>query len=431
MEKRPAIRRWKNYKFGMFIHYGLYSILGKGEWAMFQTPIDKDDYAQLMTQFKAEKFDAAHLAELAKQAGMKYMVLTTRHHDGFCLFDSKHSIGNYTVMRTPAKRDLIREYTDACREAGLGVGLYYSPMDWRCEGFFFPLMYRNSAMQMRTQCHCQVRELLSDYGKIDILWYDGGDDHWLAHGRNLNGNPGEPVKAPVVPGFWGEEELNAMTRQLQPEIMVSNRIGMKKTGDFITPERKVGNFDPETPWETCDTLSEMWGWMPNRRTMSKKEVVHLLIDVITGGGNLLLNVSPMGDGSLEPEHEKRLLEVGEWTSEFAEAIYDTDGGPVKNDSDYGGATCKGNCVYFFIKTEECTKFRLPLPGEAKIKEITALSGEPVSSVCEEGILTVTLPAENRSEIATVVRITLDRPVSEVYADFDYNSFEAFDKPKKI
>ena len=425
MQKHPAIDRWKDYKFGMFIHYGLYSILGEGEWVMFQKPIDKDEYAKLTTRFTAEKFDAAHLASLAKQAGMKYMVLTARHHDGFCLFDSKASIGNYTVMTTPARRDIIREYTDACRAEGLGTGIYYSPMDWRCEGFFFPQMYHTSALQMRAQCHAQVRELMSNYGKIDVLWYDGGEDYWLAHGKHLNGLQPEDYRAcPLIENFWGEEELDAAVRGLQPDIVISNRLGMRRCGDYGTPERVVGAFDPNHPWETCDTLSESWGWMPNRPLRSTQNVLHLLIDVVTGGGNLLLNVSPMGDGSLEPAHEARLLEVGAWLEKYGEAIYGTRGGPVKNDKSFGGATCRNNKVYFLVKNPDCKRVRLPLLA-AKCESVRCLTGETVSLSEENGILTVSLPESGRDDYATIVEITLNAPTYEVYADFDPNGFDAF------
>jgi len=428
MATASAMNKWMDYKFGMFIHYGLYSIIGEGEWVMFSKPIDRNDYAAYAARFTAEKFDAKHLVSLAQKAGMKYMVLTARHHDGFCLFDSKHSIGEFTIAYTPAAgRDLISEYTDACHEAGMGTGIYYSPMDWRCEGFFFPQMYHRSAMQMRTQCHTQIRELMSNYGKIDVLWYDGGEDHWLAQGMHLNEPdrfPSDFVKKPLIPGFWGEEELNKFVRELQPEIVVNNRLGMRKTGDYGTPERKVGEFNPHTPWETCDTLSESWGWMPDREVRSLENVIHLLTDVITGGGNLLLNVSPMGDGSLEPLHEQRLLEIGEWTSKYADSIYGTRGGPIINNKEIGGAVCKDNKIFFHIKNKECVKFRLPLP-DVNAVSLRALTGEEIGYSVESSVLTVNLPSSGRSPIETIVEITLDKPVFEAYKNFNPDAFDAF------
>ena len=430
MTSQYVIDRWRDCKFGMFIHYGLYSIRGEGEWAMWNQQIPRTEYAKLAEQFTAEKFDGAHLAKLAKKAGMRYMVLTSRHHDGFCLFDSKHSIGNFTVANTPCRRDLIREYTDACRAEGLLTGLYYSPMDWRCEGFLFPYMYHDSALEMRAQCHAQIKELVENYGNIDIMWYDGGEDHWLAHGHRFHLSteemfPADFVTNPIFPHFWGEEELNALVRGRQPEIIINNRLGMRRCGDYTTPERTVGGFDVSRPWETCDTISESWGWMPNTRLRPAAEVLHLLIDVITGGGNLLLNVSPRGDGSLEPEHEARLLEIGAWLERYGEAVYGTKGGPVRNNKEYGGAVWKDNTVWFHIKNPACTKFRLPV-GDIAVHEVRALTGEPCTSHIENGILTVTLPASGRDSIATVVRITLNASAQKIADTVDTSITDAFD-----
>ena len=431
------IQAWQDYKFGMFIHYGLYSILGEGEWVMFNKPMDKDEYAETGKVFTAGKFDGKRLAALAKAAGMKYMVMTTRHHDGFCLFDSKHSIGDYTVMNTPANRDLIREYADACRDAGLGLGFYYSPMDWRCEGFFFPKMYKKSALAMRTQCHEQVRELMENYGKVDVLWYDGGEDYWLAHGNDLNAQlshgPGarkdsaNSVKnrTPIVEEFWGELEMDAMVRKLQPEIVINNRLGMRRCGGYGTPERVIGEFNPYSPWETCDTLSETWGWMPDTNLRTVENVAHLLIRVITGGGNLLLNVSPRGDGSLEPEHEQRLMEIGAWTGKYAEAIYGTRGGPIRNDHKEGGFVWKENKLYAYLINPERTAFTLPLQN-GNVEQVRALSGEQiVGTSIRDGVMTIHLPREKKDPIATVVEIVFDRNVGEIYQDFDPEGFSAF------
>ena len=429
MTSKYVMDRWRDCKFGMFIHYGLYSIRGEGEWAMWQQQIPRTEYAKLAQEFTAENFDAKHLAELAKKAGMRYMVLTSRHHDGFCLFDSKHSIGDFTVANTPCGRDLIREYTDACRAEGLLTGLYYSPMDWRCEGFFFPLMYHDSALQMRAQCHAQVKELVENYGKIDILWYDGGEDHWLAHAKRLHLEPDQMQPADfktnhIIPNFWGEDEVNALVRDRQPEIVVDNRFGARRHGDYVTPERVVGGFNVVDPWETCDTISESWGWMPNTRLRPMEEVIHLLIDVITGGGNLLLNVSPRGDGSLEPEHEARLLEIGAWLERYGEAVYGTRGGPVHNNKQYGGAVWKDDKVWFHIKNPACTHFRLPVSDMA-VKEVTAITGETCSYSLENGVLTVLLPETGRAPVATVVRVTLDGSAERLGEIVDTDTFDAF------
>ena len=168
--------KWfRDTKFGMFIHWGLYSMLGKGEWVMFNEQLNIKEYAGLKDEFYAPLFDASKWAKTAKAAGMKYMVLTTRHHDGFCLFDSKAS--TYTSINSAAGKDFVKEFVAACRAEGLKVGFYYSPMDWRFPGYFFPEMFWENALEMKKQCWEQLKELMTNYGKIDMLWFDG---EWLA-----------------------------------------------------------------------------------------------------------------------------------------------------------------------------------------------------------------------------------------------------------
>ena len=426
---QPAkINEWMDAKFGMFIHYGLYSIPGEGEWMMFEKPMDKDEYALLADKFSAERFDSDYITELARSAGMNYAVLTTRHHDGFCLFDSKCSAGDFTIAHSAAKgRDLVKEFADSCHAMGLGVGFYYSPIDWRLEGFFFPQMYHASALRLRAQTHGQIRELMENYGKVDTLWYDGGEDYWLAHGKHLNNGSNDNFREnPLIPGFWGEYELNALARTMQPGIIINNRIGAKKTGDFTTHERVVGPFNPSHPWETNDTISESWGWMPDTKLRSLKNIIHLLTDVITGGGNLLLNISPKGDGSIEPSHAQRLRETGAWIKKYGEAVYGTRGGPIKNNAETGGAVWKDNNIYLHIKDEKCKAVKIPLSG------LSAFSGEAVCLTGEmgpethfrDGILTVSLP-ENRNEIETIVKVALPDRADKLFESFEPDDSEPY------
>lgn len=428
-----AIEAWRDYKFGMFIHYGVYSMIGRmGEWVMFYEPIDIDEYADIAKGFTAENFSGEYYASLAKKTGMKYMVLTTRHHDGFCLFDSKHSHRDFTVMSTACGRDLVREYCDACREAGLGVGLYYSPMDWRFEGYFFPKMYKKSAYAMRDQAHAQIKELVENYGKIDIMWYDGGEDYWFAHTINLNTwNPCRDDDSPKnyrknnpIPEFWGEMELDKLVRGNQPHIVINNRLGGRRCGDYATPERVVGGFDPVHPWETCTSLLETWGWTPNKPIMSFESIIHMLVEVVTGGGNLLLNVSPMGDGSLEKAHEERLLEVGRWMEQYGEFIYGTRGGPIKNNKEFGGFTCKGNSLYFFLKSTATGKVKIPILG-GSVMSVACHTGEIVRSNVTNGVMTLSFEGERTTPVS-IAEVEFDRPVSEIFDGYDYNSFDAFE-----
>lgn len=229
---------WQDAKFGMFIHWGLYAIEGKGEWAMFNDKIPAEEYAKLADRFNPQHFDANAWAKVARDAGMKYMVLTARHHDGFALWNSPSSYGHFNSYETAAHRDFIKEYTDACRKAGLAVGIYYSPMDWRFPGYFKPTELVENAALMKKQGYGQVEELMKNYGKIDILWYDGG---WLAHkGKDAD-----------AAWFWEPVKLNKMVRSYQPDVVISPRSGWE--GDFQCNEGSGKVHGPiiNTPWEKC------------------------------------------------------------------------------------------------------------------------------------------------------------------------------------
>ena len=184
-QQKSRMAWWHDAKFGMFIHWGIYAIPGRGEWVQWNEQIPVEEYAKLADKFQPDKFDADAWASTAKAAGMKYMVLTTRHHDGFCLFDSKAS--DFTSVKTAAHRDFVADYVKAVRKAGLHVGFYYSPLDWRFPGFFLPDIQLNSAEAMREQYHRQMEELLSNYGQIDVIWFDGGEQDWLSFGGDWSG----------------------------------------------------------------------------------------------------------------------------------------------------------------------------------------------------------------------------------------------------
>ncbi len=422
MEKN--IQNWSDLKFGMFITFGLYSILGEGEWVMFNKPIDKDEYSMLKERFTTEKFNASGWAKIAKEAGMKYMVFTARHHDGFSLFDSKASVGDFTSMNCAARRDFVAEFTKACREAGLAVGLYYSPMDWRFPGYFLPRMYMKSALQMKEQCHEQLRELLTNYGKIDILWFDGGDDYWLCHGHNLHNNlntrPANFRENPQISNFWEADKLDKMARELQPGIVINNRSGQRQYGDFLTPERKIGEWNPNTPWETCDVLAGSWGWVPDAVMRSLRDCIHLIIKIVTGGGNLLLNVGPRSDGTIEERQVLRLKEIGDWLRKYGESVYDTKGGPLLNGS-WGGTTWKENKLYIHVIDWQENEIIIPNLS-SKIVEISTLTASDLFVEKQANIIRLNVPEEDKLALDTIIVIEYELNVDKVFEDFDANSF---------
>ncbi len=407
---------WHDAKFGMFIHWGLYSIPGRGEWVQWNEQIPVDEYAKLADQFKPEKYDPEAWASLAKEAGMKYMVFTTRHHDGFCLWDSKSSYQDFTIMNTPAKFDAVDNYTKACRKYGLGVGLYYSVLDWRFPGYFFPQLYRDNAEKMKAQTYNQVRELLTNYGKIDIVWWDGGGDDYLSFGCETRGTElrKRDLKWPMEIHFagkplWEGNKLNAMVRELQPQIIINDRTKYSKepewTGDFTTPEGLIGKYNTERDWETCDVLAGNWGWQPGMKPQSLEYIINTMVKVVTGDGNYLLNVGPRPDGSIEPEQVARLKEVGKWMEKYGESIYNTRGGPFVNDK-WGGFTHKDNIIYVHVL--DWSKMPEMLPAvKRKIRKASCLSGGKVSFIQSPDGLKVSFSGKSTDQIDTIIKLELD------------------------
>ena len=340
---------WRDSKFGLFIHFGLYSILGEGEWAMFSKQMDTSEYGKLKDSFTVSKFSGKNWVDAAKQAGCKYMVVTSKHHDGFSLFDTK--FGTYNSMNSPAKKDLIKEYIEAAHDAGMKVGIYYSPLDWRYPGFFFPDLYYSNALEMKKQTYIQVHELLSNYGKIDILWYDGGEDNWLGFGGLMwDGGKGWYTRGfdkPYRGNFsWDPVELNTMVREFQPKIVINPRSGW--IGDFNTQEVRLRGRENK-PWELCTNLSNgAWGWTPTEKdnVMSFDSCIRLLVTVVCQDGNLLLNVGPKPDGEIEQVQVQRLKEIGDFLSKYGESIYGTRGGVW--DAKWGGTTLTDNAIYVHV-----------------------------------------------------------------------------------
>jgi len=324
-------------RFGLFVHFGLYSILGhdSAEWVLFNSKMPRREYNRLATQFRAELFDADAFASLAVRAGMRYVVLTTRHHDGFCLFDTKTT--DFNTVKSVAKRDLVREYVDACRRAGLRVGLYYSVMNWQQPAIYDGPNENPAAWKvMVDETHAQVRELMTNYGSIDMLWYDGT----------------------VVPNiqdsgmqarFWRSYDLNAMVRQLQPNILINDRSGLPE--DFTTPEQSVKPPAAGRFWEACITINNSWGYnIHDYAYKSPREIITSLIRCARFGGNLLLNIGPRGDGSVTQESIDSLEAVGQWLAVNGEAIYNSERSPYTEAEHVAGSvTQNGNRVYVFLE----------------------------------------------------------------------------------
>lgn len=381
---RDEEMQWfRDSKFGMFIHWGLYSTLEKGEWVLFSEKLNVREYSARKAGFTAEEYNPRAWARAAREAGMKYMVLTTRHHDGFCLFDSKTT--DFTSMNSGAHKDLVKEYVEACRAEGLKVGLYYSPMDWRFPGYYLPELFWDSAMEMKRQCHEQLEELMTNYGKIDLLWFDG---EWLA----LGGLTWDSEKSWhreddwigskffQVNYFWESEKIINRIRELQPGIMINNRFGWE--GDFHVRERRIDGMRTDKPWDSNDCIADSWGYVPNRPVMTLEQLTRNFISVIVRDGNYLLNVGPTGTGRMVEEQVSRLKEMGDWIEQYKESIYKTRGGPIMP-GEWGGCVYRDNIVYAHIISWREDEIGLALPQGNRLVSCSCLTGE-APNVREEG-----------------------------------------------
>ena len=306
-EKKTAETRsermawWREARFGMFIHFGLYSLVGRNEWVMSLENYPIAEYEKLAEQFNPKPGAPREWAELAVKAGMKYMVMTTRHHEGFSLWDSK--VNPYNSVNLGPKRDIVREFVDACREFGLKIGFYSSLMDWHHPDGWRCAFDKEARLRFNAYLTELNRELCTNYGKIDILWFD--------------------VSSPMTSWEgWDSLERNQMVRDLQPHIIIDNR--SKLDEDFGTPEEHISAIDRD--WEACMTFNGIsWGYVDSAQAIpysyNAQRIIKMLNTVTSGGGNLLLNVGPMPDGSVPPEVTAPLTTVGKWLAENGQAVY--------------------------------------------------------------------------------------------------------------
>jgi alpha-L-fucosidase len=417
---------FREARVGLFVHWGMYSVLGRGEQIMARDLMPLCEYDPIADRFKPDPDWADRLAQQAVDAGMRYIVLTTKHHDGYCMFDTVTH--DFNAAKTGPGRDLVAEFVDAARRAGLRVGFYYSLMSWRWRGYWSPEKHPDDLREMVDEVHTHIRELMTNYGKIDVLWYDGdGAPGGATHGM-WGGHPYD--MAPV--DFWRAEELDTMVRELQPEILVNNRSGLP--ADFGTPEQRVTAEGGGRPWETCMTLNYAPGWGYLRDSMANKspgEVLFNLVDSVRLGGNFLFNVGPRADGSVDERESVVLDKLGAWMKLHGEAIYDTQPESIYNLAlghlqgpmfHYGMWTCRGTTGYL-------TLFYYPGDGVVISKigpRITSASllttGEPlqIEESTNGRVKLFGLPDNPPDELAPVVKVEFESPpyaVTDLNADW--------------
>jgi alpha-L-fucosidase len=324
IDRARRMKWWHEARFGMFVHWGLYSVLGRHEWVMENEGIPVSEYAPLAKQFKPQPHAARAWAKLAKQTGQKYMVMTTKHHEGFCNFNTK--LTDYCAPKQGPGRDLVAEYVEAARAEGLRVGFYYSLMDWHHPDGARCARDEEARKRFVEYTHGLIRELLTNYGKIDVLWYD--------------------VAWPLDAAGWESERMNKMVFELQPDIIVNNR--NKLQGDFSTPEQHITAETTGRAWETCMTLNDSWGYQrADDAWKTPKQVIRNLVSCSRDTGNYLLNIGPKSDGSIPEESVRILNEVGQWMQRNGETIYESELCQPRR-SNYASFTRKGNTLYMHV-----------------------------------------------------------------------------------
>ncbi len=382
---------WRAARFGMFIHWGPVSLKGTEIGWSRGAEIPIEEYDSLYKQFNPVRFNAEEWVQLAKDAGMKYMVFTTKHHDGFCMWATKQT--DYNIMRSLFARDVVGELATACRKLGIAFGTYHSVCDWHHPDFprgspGGSVKKPNPNLDRYTEyLRAQVAELIRNYGPLLVMWFDVPQEFDAKRGQ----------------------ALVDYTRSLQPDIIVNDRGGVP--GDYSTPEQRIGNFSMDRPWETCMTLGWQWAWKPDDQIKTLAECIHILARCVGGDGNLLLNVGPMPDGRIEPRQAERLREIGAWLKKHGESIYGTRGGPYMPTASIA-STRRGRTIYLHVLRWPGDEVRLP-PIPKRIVGSSLLGGGKVDCRQTAEGIAIRVAAADRDPIDTVIKLELEGDAMEI------------------
>lgn len=405
-ENLQARRAFQDAKFGMFIHWGVYSVLGDGEWVFHERKLTLDEYNRLPSFFDPEKFDAQAWVALAKAAGMKYITITSRHHDGFAMFDSKVSDWNI-VQRTPYKKDPLKMLADECHRQGIKLFFYYSQLDWHNPDYYprGQTSWNNGRPDhgdwnayLDTYMDGQLRELLTNYGPIGGIWFDGMWDKPDAD--------------------WHLAKTYALIHQLQPAaLIIPNHHQTPRPGEDVQtferdlPGQNTAGFNTkyvssQIPLESSDTLNGAWGFnIGDSNYKSPADLERKLVRAAGNNSNLLLNIGPMPNGEIQQEFVTRLHAVGEWLSKFGDSIYGTRGGPIAP-GEWGATTQKDNKVYVHVLSWAAPLLALP-PIATKISGAhSLLDGSPVEFTQNPDGVVLKVPPPKNDETDRVVVLTL-------------------------
>jgi alpha-L-fucosidase len=413
------LAEFREQRFGLFVHWGLYALAGRHEWVKQRERLTDEEYQPYFDHFDPDLFDPDAWAEAAAGAGMRYLVLTTKHHDGFCLWDSAYT--DYSVANTPYGKDLVGPIVEAFRSRGLGVGFYHSLIDWHHP--HFPIDGLHPAYQegvsnadrnieiYQSYLHNQVEELLTRYGRIDTMWFDFSYSKRRRNGRLTPGGKGAED--------WRSQELAALVRRLQPDCLINDRLEIP--GDFTTPEQFQPPAPPDRVWEACQTLNGSWGY--DRDNLDYKPVdllVRMLVDTVSKDGNLLLNVGPNGRGAFDPRALETLRGIGEWTRLHGRSLYGAGASTYEAPPDCR-YTQRGDRLYVHVFTWPFKHLHLPgLAGKVRYAQLlndgseirtlvpdpSADSGHTRLGALPPGTLTLQLPVQRPDVAVPVIELYL-------------------------
>jgi alpha-L-fucosidase len=403
---KKLLKEFQNMKFGMFVHWGPVSLKGTEIGWSRGREVSVEEYDNLYKEFNPTQFNADDWMQILKDAGMKYFIITTRHHDGFSLWPTEYS--DYDISATPYKKDVLMEMKKACDKKDILFGTYYSICDWKHP--LYPLGSPGGKTKKETGdmekfipfIEGQTRELIEKYHS-KILWFDGEWEEPWTHEMGLD--------------FYD------YLKSIDENILINNRVdkgrkGMEGitisdefAGDFATPEQQVGRYDIKNPWESCITICRQWAWKPNDELKSLEECLFTLLKTVGGGGNLLLNVGPMPDGRIEPRQAERLKEMGNWLKKYGESVYETTGGPYKP-NDWLTSTRKGDDIYIHLMNYDNQSVELPFPENIQIKNCSLLKGGKLDFKQSGQTLKIELPQKEK-EMISVLKITIDSDAGEL------------------
>lgn len=394
---KKIMNGFMDLRFGMFIHWGPVTLKGTEiGWSRGnQVPVEV--YDNLYKKFDPVSFNADDWVKAAKEGGMKYLVITAKHHDGFCLWPSAYT--DYDIASTPFKKDVVGALAKACRKQGIKFGIYYSVLDWHNPNYPFHSPKdsvwdpKANMPQYIIYMKNQLKELITRYHPF-LLWFDGNwEKAW--------------TRAEAV-------DMHNYIKSLDKNVIINNRLngGGSAFGDYATPEQVVGTINMKDPWESCITICQQWAWKPDDKMKSLKQCIDILASTAGGNGNLLLNVSPMSNGKMEARQVQRLKETGDWLKKYGDAIYNTHGGPYVPNKVFT-STRKGNQVNILLLQPPQQTFTLaPIP-DCKVLEAHVMGGEKVAFTQDDKGVHIVLPGKLPDENCSVIVLKMNKNIEDV------------------